>query len=120
MSSTTIYLKLPQVKEVYEPEVYLGMIADVHSSDRAAEAKAKAVKITSFSGKGKEAAFVGNVMELVEKIEKTGQNIQVDNLGESDFVVTYRAGKKESLVWEWPEWAFRLARRRFSGRRLPS
>ena len=94
MSSTTIYLKLPQVKEVYEPEVYLGMIADVHSSDRAAEAKAKAVKITSFSGKGKEAAFVGNVMELVEKIEKTGQNIQVDNLGESDFVVTYRAGKK--------------------------
>ena len=51
MSSTTIYLKLPQVKEVYEPEVYLGMIADVHSSDRAAEAKAKAVKITSFSGK---------------------------------------------------------------------
>ena len=58
MSSTTIYLKLPQVKEVYEPEVYLGMIADVHSSDRAAEAKAKAVKITSFSGKGKEAVFV--------------------------------------------------------------
>ena len=101
MSSTTIYLKLPQVKEVYEPEVYLGMIADVHSSDRAAEAKAKAVKITSFSGKGKEAVFVGNVMELVEKIEKTGQNIQVDNIGESDFVVTYRAGKKESLVWEW-------------------
>lgn len=76
MSSTTIYLKLPQVKEVYEPEVYLGMIADVHSSDRAAEAKAKAVKITSFSGKGKEAVFVGNVMELVEKIEKTGQNIR--------------------------------------------
>ena len=50
MSSTTIYLKRPQVKEVYAPEVYLGMIADVHSSDRAAEAKAKAVKITSFSG----------------------------------------------------------------------
>ena len=46
-------------------------------------------------------AFVGNVMELVEKIEKTGQNIQVDNLGESDFVVTYRARKKKSLVWEW-------------------
>ena len=50
MSSTTVYLKIPQVKEVYETEVYLGMIADVHSSDRAAEAKAKAVKITSFSG----------------------------------------------------------------------
>ena len=30
----------------------LGMIADVHSSDRAAEAKAKAVKVTSFSGEG--------------------------------------------------------------------
>ncbi len=83
-------LKDPQVKEVYETEVYLGMIADVHSSDRAAEAKAKAVKVTSFSGEGKEAAYVGNIMDLVEKIEKTGQNIQVDNLGETDFVVTYR------------------------------
>ena len=84
MSSTTVYLKIPQVKEVYATEVYLGMIADVHSSDRAAEAKAKAVKVTSFSGKGKEAAYVGNVMDLVEKIEKTGQNIQVDNLGEKE------------------------------------
>ena len=54
MSSTTVYLKIPQVKEVYETEVYLGMIADVHSSDRAAEAKAKAVKVTSFSGEGKD------------------------------------------------------------------
>ena len=98
MSSTTVYLKLPQIKEVYEPEVYLGMIADVHSSDRAAEARAKAVKVTSFSGKGKEAAFVGNVMDLVEKI---GKDIQVDNLGEADFVVTYRAGRKKSRLWEW-------------------
>ena len=76
MSSTTVYLKIPQVKEVYETEVYLGMIADVHSSDRAAEAKAKAVKVTSFSGAGKEAAYVGNVMDLVEKIEKTGQKLR--------------------------------------------
>ena len=72
MSSTTVYLKIPQVKEVYETEVYLGMIADVHSSDRAAEAKAKAVKITSFSGKGKEAAFVGNViLKLYEGLAGT-------------------------------------------------
>lgn len=101
MSSTTVYLKIPQVKEVYETEVYLGMIADVHSSDRAAEAKAKAVKVTSFSGEGKETAYVGNVMDLVEKIEKAGQNIQVDNLGETDFVVTYRAKRRKSRLWEW-------------------
>ena len=101
MSSTAVYLKIPQVKEVYETEVYLGMIADVHSSDRAAEAKTKAVKVTSFSGKGKEAAYVGNIMDLVEKIEKTGQNIQVDNLGETDFVVTYRAKRRKSRLWEW-------------------
>ena len=64
--------------------------------------------------------FVGNVMELVEKIEKTGQNIQVDNLGESDFVVTYRAGKKESLRLGVDEDGPLCLRWRFSGRRLPS
>ena len=49
------------------------MIADVHSSDRAAEAKAKAVKVTSFSGEGKEAAYVGNVMDLVERSRRPGR-----------------------------------------------
>ena len=98
MSSTTIYLKLPQVKEVYEPEVYLGMIADVHSSDRAAEAKAKAVKITSFSGKGKEAVFVGNVMELVERPARisrwtiSGNRISWSHTGQGRRKVWYGSG----------------------------
>ena len=59
-------------------------------------------------------------MELVEKIEKTGQNIQVDNVGESDFVVTYRAGKKKSLVWGVDEDGHGVRGGVFSGRRLPS
>lgn len=105
MSSTTIYIKIPQIREVYEPDVTLGMIADVHSSEKSAEAKAKAVKVISFSGKKKEESYVGNIMEIVEKVEKTGQNLQVENLGETDFVVTYKKTQKQSRIWEWTKTA---------------
>ena len=101
MSSTTIYLKLPQVKEVYEPEVYLGMIADVHSSDRAAEAKAKAVKITSFSGKGKR----GSVCWKCHGTRGKDREDRPEYPGGQSRGIGFRGHipgrKKKSLVWEW-------------------
>lgn len=100
MSSTTVYMKVPQVKEVYETDVYLGKIAEIHCQDKAAEVKAKAVKVTTFK-EGKKAAFVGSVMDLVEKVEQTGNGVQVNNIGEADFVVTYKPPGAPMKVWEW-------------------
>ena len=104
--SETLYLKFPQVKEVHETEVYVKDIAELHCKDKAAEAKAGCVKITSFKNKGKRAAYVGSVLELVEKLEKTGNGLQVSNLGETDFVVTYKASPAPPRLYEWLKTAF--------------
>lgn len=88
MSSATVYLKISQVTEVYEPDVYVKDIAKVHCSDQTVEAKVKAVKVTSFQKTG--STYIGSVMELLKKLEAAEKNVQIDSIGEQDFVVNYR------------------------------
>lgn len=124
--SETVYLKLPQIAEVHEPDVYLRDIAQIYAKDPAAAAKAGAVKVTSFdripkngagAGGGKrkngagpagyrDAVYVGNVMDLMIKIGQTDENIRVNSLGETDFIVKYRAARPFPRLREWLKTAF--------------
>lgn len=112
MNSETVYLKISQITEVYEPDVYMKDIAEVHCQNKAVEAKVKALKVTSFKGGRNQKdksdgsskrvfSYVGSVMDLLELVEETDQNIQVDSLGEADFVIKYRPGKGESEAFQW-------------------
>lgn len=102
MSSETVYLKLPQITEVYEPDVYLKDIAEVHCQNSAVEAKVKAVKVTSFkTGGRKSAAYVGSIMDLMKAIEETEKNVQVNSLGEADFVIKYKPSPTPPVFFQW-------------------
>lgn len=46
--SDTVYIKISQSTEVHEPEVRVKDIAQVHCRNKAAEARIKALKVTSF------------------------------------------------------------------------
>lgn len=124
--SETVYLKLPQIAEVHEPDVYLRDIAQIYAKDPAAAEKAGAVKVTSFGGIPKsgagagggkrknsagpagyrDAVYVGNVMDLMIKIGQTDENIRVNSLGETDFIVKYRAARPFPRLREWLKTAF--------------
>lgn len=107
MSSETVYLNIPQITEVHEKDVYLKDIAVVHCQNKAVEAKCRAVKVTSFHNAGKKgAAYVGSVMDLVQKLEETGANIQITNVGEVEFVVKYKPPGKPTYLWEWSKTVF--------------
>lgn len=117
MSSETVYLKISQITEVYEPDVYIKDIAEVHCQNQAVEAKVKAIKVTSFKGGKKQSdqskvpgksgssrrvfSYVGSVMDLLKQVESTDKNIQINSLGEADFVIKYRPGKGESKAFQW-------------------
>lgn len=106
VSKETVYLKISQITEVYEPSVYLKDIADVHCKNKTVEAKVKALKITSFKEKEKQASYIGSIMELFEQLENTGAEIQVDNIGETDFVVVYKPNGKRSRAFQWAKTVF--------------
>lgn len=103
MNSDTVYLKVSQITEVYEPDVYLKDIAEVHCKNPSVEARLKTMKVTSFrdSSSKRVQTYVGSVVELLKKAEAAEKNIQINSLGEADFVVNYRpgAGGRKFLQW---------------------
>lgn len=103
MNSDTVYLKVSQITEVSEPDVLLKDIAEVHCQNRSVEAKLRAMKVTTFKKQaGKRVqTYVGSVVELLAKAEAEDKNIQINSLGEADFVVKYRpdAGGRKALQW---------------------
>ena len=86
--SDTVYIKISQSTEVHEPEVRVKDIAQVHCRNKAAEARIKALKVTSFKERDREASYVGSVMDLLEELEGTGSSIQINSVGETDFIVS--------------------------------
>lgn len=112
MSSETVYLKIAQITEVYEPDVFLSDIAEVHCQNPAVEAKVKALKITSFKNQMKHSGrndgnsrrvfgYVGSIVDILKQVEDTDKNIQINSLGEADFVIKYRPGKGASKTFQW-------------------
>ena len=109
MTGDTVYINLPQISEVHERQVHLGDIADVRCKNKAVEAKCRAVKVTSFPEKQKgkqDSVYVGSVLDLVETLEAAGSGVQVNNVGEVDFIVKYKPDKMPAMAWEWTKTAF--------------
>ncbi|MBQ7797299.1 MAG: stage V sporulation protein AA [Lachnospiraceae bacterium] len=107
MSSETVYIKLSQITEVYEPDVYLKDIAEVHCQNKAVEARVKSLKVTKFKEPGAKsmrkhvAVYVGSVMDLLTQVENLEKNVQINSLGESDFVIKYRPDAGGTKVFQW-------------------
>lgn len=105
MKNEIVYLKIAQITEVYEPEVFLRDVAEVHCQNKQLEARLKTIKVTTFqkvSGKSRHvAAYVGNVMDLIGRVEEISSGIQVNSIGEAEFVVKYRPNAGGSMSFQW-------------------
>ncbi len=103
--SEVLYLKLNQNTEVHEREVFLGQLGEVWCRDKAIESKCKAIKVMNIPSEKKE-RYVLSVMELIEKMEKQSEKVEINNIGETDCIIDYQPPRKPNLVWEWIKTAF--------------
>lgn len=102
MKSSTLYLKIAQITEIGNRDVYLKDIAEVYCQDGTAAAKAKSLKVVTFPEKGnKPLAYVGSIVDLAEKIEAADPNVEINSLGENDFIIKYRPKPNPPMIWEW-------------------
>ena len=108
MANEIVYLKIAQKTEVHKVDVYLKDIAEVYCQDRSVEAKVKTIKVTSFHTRGKNShnLYIGSVMELMERIEATDKNIEINNIGQTDFVINYKPKSNPIFIFEWLKTAF--------------
>ena len=90
--SDVLYLKIGKNTQVDEKDVRLGDIAEMECANRDIVNKLKTVKLLQIPD-DKHNRQVVSVMKVMELILKEYPSLQIDNIGETDFVVTYKVKK---------------------------
>ena len=98
----TVYLKIEQNVLVREPSVNLGDIAKITSTNQPLIHKLKTLKVYTFhtpvnQSRKKKQVEVFSVMKIIELIGKEFPNVDIQNIGEKDFVLEYEP--KQEPKW---------------------
>lgn len=93
-NSDTVYLKIEQNVLVREPSVVLKDIAKITSTNRPLINKLKQMKVYTFhtpanQNKKKKQVEVFSVLKIIELIGQKFPNVEIQNIGEKDFVLEY-------------------------------
>lgn len=97
----TLYLKIPQNIVVKDRVVTLGDVAKMECTDQIVLRKLKLMKIYSFSEDGKKRKHqkqVMSVLQVLKLIHEQCPDLQVDNIGEIDFVMVYTPMEESAAV----------------------
>ena len=102
MASDTVYLKIEQNVLVREPSVTLKDIAKITSANRPLVNKLKEIKVYRFhtpanQGKKKKQVEVFSVLKIIELIGQEFPNVEIQNIGEKDFVLEY--APMDEIMW---------------------
>lgn len=87
-----VYLKIEQNVKVTEPAVVLKDIAKLTSTDRPLINKMKQMKVYNFhipANQSKKKTQVFSVLKIIELIGQEFPNVEIQNIGEKDFVIEY-------------------------------
>lgn len=95
VAKDTLYIKADRNVEVTKREVTLGDILSLECADKAMEAKVKVLKILKIPD-GEKKRFVISVLRIIECIHRDYPNMEIQNMGEQDVIITYENQKTPS------------------------
>ena len=96
----TVYIQLNQITEICRRDVFLKDIGEVTCRDKVILSKCRALKVKSIPEKEAK-RYVMSALEVVQKLESIDPSIEVNNLGESDFIIAYKPPKAPEMCWQW-------------------
>ena len=94
----TLYIKGDRNVEVTEQDVFLKDIVKMECSDKKILPKLQTVKILKIHG-NREQRYVVSVLEIIACIHAAYPEVEVQNLGETDIIVTYENQKTPPYIW---------------------
>lgn len=98
--SETLYLQINRNIEVAKRDVTVGDVASILCKNASVTAKVKTLKLVSIPDvPNKRICF--SVMRVIELINQAYPDVEVNNIGESDFIVDYIREKKHNKVLQW-------------------
>ena len=95
-----VYIKGEQNVEVKTKEVRLGDIISMECTNRSVANRLKTVKILQISRENEHRQVI-SILKIIEKIHQEYPNVEIQNLGPPDIIVTYEAQKKHHPALHW-------------------
>lgn len=102
MSNETLYLKIEQNILVKKPSLYLSDIAKVECEREDILRQVKQIPVYRFTEtarRGKKQVQTFSVLKIIELIHEKYPQLEINNIGESDFVIHY-APVEERKAWQ--------------------
>lgn len=87
--SETVYMKFERNTMLYERKVIIGDVASVYCTDKSIQAKIRAIKLLTIPDV-KKGTYVFSVMDVIERISRACPGVDVNNIGEYDFIIEYK------------------------------
>lgn len=114
MKNGVLYIKIEQNTEVLNKKIFLQDFAKLYCSDNDI---LKDLKQTVFwTTKSKEdTKYMFSVMKVIEIIQKKYPGLEIINLGETDFIVTYKVSTKKNKLLEYGKVVFVVLTAFFGG-----
>lgn len=88
----TLYIKMEQCTEVNHERVTIGDVAKLECADSAVIARLKAERLLTMGGRNGSRCVVSALL-VVQKIHDIYPELEVQNIGEADFIVSYQVKK---------------------------
>jgi stage V sporulation protein AA len=101
----TLYIKGDRNVEVTKQDVTLGDILSMECSNKEIIPKVSVLKILKIP-QGKEHRYVVSVLKIIACIHEQYPSIDVQNIGETDIIVTYENQKTKGKTWHVVKTAF--------------
>ena len=92
-----LYLKIEQCIELSKRDITIGDVAALECTETAISNRLKTEKLFSMPWT-KGSRRIVSVLFVIEKIHEIYPELQVENLGESDFIVSYHSQKQSKLL----------------------
>lgn len=98
--SETLYIQINRNIEVDKRDITIGDVATLLCKNASVAARVKTIKLVSLPEVPKRRVCF-SVMKVIELIQQVYPDLEVNNIGESDFIVDYIRQKKRNKWLEW-------------------
>ncbi|MCD7957534.1 MAG: stage V sporulation protein AA [Lachnospiraceae bacterium] len=97
-ATDTLYLKIDKNVRVTDDKVFLGDIAQIFCQEKPVESKVKTLRLPTerIHGPGR---YVYSVLDVFPVILQEYPKLEINNLGETDFILTLEKSPSGSGVW---------------------
>lgn len=97
VTNEKLYIKFDQNIEVRNPDVYFRDVAKMECANQAVVNKLNATKILKIPSE-KNSRYVFSVLKIIEMIHQIYPQLDVNNVGEPDFIITYEKKRNHSKM----------------------